>query len=475
MDNPASLFIKKSNAFYEFFLMYFKFVAIRNEYDYEINQAPAKGSYRIKINEGGKIKYYYFIYTSYNKKSDDTALIEAGEEYTNSKILEELVKNPADKDKSQHIIITLLFENEIRNLHIDRKDIKLSGEKDVNKIINDNKILFIDILSKVYKIEDLIDLIDEVTPAEREEYNEINQKIFLNLIRDLPYSLVLGAGVSIECGAKNWNGLLAAYSDKISDDKYVEDIDKVYGKVGDSNLIKAQLVKDVFNFNGKEYQYYDVLQQGLYPAGGKFDFEGAGSIQGSKTDYMLYHIARIMNKNKERKNFKVITYNYDDYLEFFINNILEEEYRFKYHSLFNGEMRLQNSLPIYHVHGFMPYQKYKTKIADKYMKSIVLTEKDYNELYNDSYRWEINVQLLTYRENICVFVGSSLTDPNIRRLIRIAKDSTKDDYRTHYALIRQDNEISQKDYAVIEKHFNKIGVKIIWTKDYGSEILSKMY
>ena len=199
-------------------------------------------------------------------------------------------------------------------------------------------------------------------------------------------------------------------------------------------------------------------------------------LNSDKKNFILYHISRIIESNRNKKNFSVLTYNYDNYLELFIDNILDVGLPLKYKSLYNSKTRASSSVSIYHVHGFLPYNEYKTHIKQTHMESIILTEQDYNNLYNDPYRWEITVQLLKYRENSCIFVGLSLTDPNIRRLIGIAKKNDNDNQQTyHYALFKRDSLMSVKDYAIVEKHFNKIGVTIVWTEDYGINILSKLY
>ena len=100
-------------------------------------------------------------------------------------------------------------------------------------------------------------------------------------------------------------------------------------------------------------------------------------------------------------------------------------------------------------------------MQEEHYKSIVLTESNYNELYNHPYDWAISCQLSFFRENTCLFIGSSLSDPNIRRLLQI----TKSDIKVHYAIMAK-NETASKDLSVISNHFLKMGVEIIWVDDY---------
>lgn len=61
-----------------------------------------------------------------------------------------------------------------------------------------------------------------------------------------------------------------------------------------------------------------------------------------------------------------------------------------------------------------------------------------------------------FRENICLFVGCSLVDPNIRRFLELAK--IQDHW--HYAILIKGG-LSIKDLAQATAHFYRLGVRTI--------------
>ena len=67
------------------------------------------------------------------------------------------------------------------------------------------------------------------------------------------------------------------------------------------------------------------------------------------------------------------------------------------------------------------------------------------------------VQQFLYRESAYLFIGCSLSDPNLRRILEI----TKVKGRLHYALMLTDS-LSKKDQFIVHRHFMRIGVECIW-------------
>ena len=123
--------------------------------------------------------------------------------------------------------------------------------------------------------------------------------------------------------------------------------------------------------------------------------------------------------------------------------------------------RTNENLLVYHVHGFLPKVKYKKDVQKVHERSICLTEADYHLLYNQPYSWPIVSQLSFFRENICLFIGCSLKDPNIRRLLEITASIPP----KHFAILTKED-LTLKDEMQVTAHFFRIGVNIIWVDRY---------
>lgn len=276
-------------------------------------------------------------------------------------------------------------------------------------------------------------------------FDKKNKKIIKYLqktIKNDNFALVLGAGVSLDPGAQSWKKLIEEYTNAIKYKNSIENVENVIKKIGDSQLTVAQLCKDLLTEN----DYFRILHDCLYSKDKPID-----------SGFAIYKIAQIVDSCQKNKNFRILTYNYDDYLEKYLDRL-----KVNYNSLYVGNCKINRKVSIYHVHGFLPKLHYKTYLSSINKKSIYLTEEDYNDLYNNPYSWQISSQLSFFRENICLFIGCSLTDPNIRRLLEIAK---KDDYLYHYAFFSKDDMI-QNDLLKISYHFYRLGIHIIWIDDY---------
>ena len=315
------------------------------------------------------------------------------------------------------------FANETIESWINEYPLDYIKSQDVERLYNNTKI-------DKFKIDDFID------------YNKYVIDRLKNDIDNGDLSIVLGAGVSYDYGAVSWNDLVSSFEKDINESISLSFDNQIKGKIGTTDLIHAQLYKDLL----PKDKYYNRIYQSLY---GEFT---SSKLKEATT---LYELGSLLKRYLKKRNIKVLTYNYDNYFEQYLDKYFSNV---KYNVFFTEGCFLNNSVPIYHIHGYLPFGK---DINEKYEESIKLTEDDYNFLYNSPYSWQIETQLEAFRKNNCLFVGCSLTDPNIRRLLKLSVDSNK----RHYAIMSIDK-MNPFELVIVSHHFSKLGVDIIWTKDF---------
>ena len=312
----------------------------------------------------------------------------------------------------------------------------------------------------------------------RDDLYQKNNNIYTNAIRTYieekkGVAIVLGAGVSKEQGAKTWDELLRDFQKEIEGQHLLDDSEAVFQEVGGTSLTTAQLCKDVW---ADEKTFAWQIHKSLYDKARELD-----------VNTELGEIAQLAQKCLKDQNFRILTYNYDDFLEQYL-----EWCGVKCCSMFTTKVRYSNgqasadfygvngqpnqSLRLYHVHGFLPKVATKSQLDTLHIRSICLTEADYNMLYNQPYSWPIASQLSFFRENICLFIGCSLSDPNIRRLLEITAYNPP----KHYAIlpmmyksidasgVAMTKQFTTKDRLQIENHFYRIGINILWVRDYSA-------
>jgi hypothetical protein len=132
------------------------------------------------------------------------------------------------------------------------------------------------------------------------------------------------------------------------------------------------------------------------------------------------------------------------------------------------------TLPCYHVHGVIPSKPFLQPLMRPTPINIgnfVFSEDEYHAEYADAYKWSNLTQIGLLGKYTGLFIGLSLEDPNIRRLL----DATHKQYpdNVNFAILPRKNgsnsghdskkRILGKLFEEVEsKSFEKIGIKAIW-------------
>lgn len=217
----------------------------------------------------------------------------------------------------------------------------------------------------------------------------------------------VGAGISKSCGLPNWTTLSLRV------------IDEAWPDTGQGF--------DVFSKSERstraKYSPLDAMRMARRKLGQQFN---------SVVSKCLYSEAANLSSTVEsivslRNVRRIICSNYDD--------LLEEGYTklgVRHCPLVQGDsVPLESDdVLIFHPHGFLPRSTYP---RDYSKDPIILSEDDYHELYAAPYSWSNVIQLNLLISFNMLFVGCSLKDPNLRRLLDISK---KVRVPHHFAIMR---------------------------------------
>lgn len=289
------------------------------------------------------------------------------------------------------------------------------------------------------------------------DYKTRNHSFILEISKSLKegkLTLVCGAGISIGANIPSWNELLLRLLDsmisRISDSqpivfKNIKPKD-FQGRLGSSSLVMGKYLKSNL---GKDF--LPELREALY-------------MQNPTTCDLIESIVELSRPQRDGKPLdSIITFNFDGLLE---ENLDKSNIK---HKAIDQEGIRNNSteLPIYHVHGYLPR---KGKITSN--QDVVFSEDAYHTQFIDPFSWSNLIQLNKLSQNTCLFIGLSLTDPNLRRLLDVAnrKDPTKN--LNHYIIKKtpdvEDNsgKVDELLMFLEEQDANELGLNVLWVDEF---------
>lgn len=278
--------------------------------------------------------------------------------------------------------------------------------------------------------------------------------------------LFLGSGISRDAGIPTWDSLISDLFVSLVDQKLKENgidlneeekselVDELKSQNNNSPLLQTRFIKQGVD------EFDNIVKAALYK----------NAKNSSRT---LEAISQICIPKRGKTGIKaIINYNFDDLIE---KNLSKDNLEYK--SIYNEGITPSNEeLGIFHVHGFLPEEE--TGYKDLSDSLWVFSEESYHKLMLDPYHWSNITQLNYLMNNTCLFIGLSMTDPNLRRLLDIATKKNVDDNCKHYVIMKRFKinngnknikQFSQINEELQESFYHELGVNVIWVNDY-SEI-----
>lgn len=291
------------------------------------------------------------------------------------------------------------------------------------------------------------------------EQNNLEEKIDLlkGALIDNQLTLVCGAGISKASSIPTWNELLVnILNDVYSNDRGSSTENKVSAEsllslMPQSNLILGKylklILKDDFN---KTVQKHLYLNYNFF-----YEFETFNPHLETNIMKAIVELSRPKRSGKRLES--IITFNFDDLIESALSNHnIEHTPIWK-----EGQTYGIDALPIFHVHGFLPNER------DVEEPNLVFSEEAYHSQFIDPYSWSNLIQLNLFSTNVCLFVGLSLSDPNLRRLLDISW--RRNQRCKHYIIMKKIPQKSKTDEIVtmlFEQDANSLGLNVIWCSDF---------
>lgn len=305
----------------------------------------------------------------------------------------------------------------------------IEGNEFVFNLLIDNSVIFKDELLYNLNRDSLI-----------KKYNEFPFILWILKFyhHKIKTTLVFGAGVNIDYGGYDWKSLISNLNNRYYENN-ISLMNEISHYVGNELFVKGKVLKtsgfDVYKELNKEIYLYKEIRS----------FDDCSST--------LYDCVSFIIKNP---NIDVITYNYDTNLEY-----LCKKRGVRYNTVYddNSFISKEAIVSIFHVHGLLPFEKYN---ESKFTDSLIFNESEYFYLYNNPYSWNISKQLHDFTFNNCIFIGISMTDPNMKRLLELSRNYLK----FNFIFLKREKGMDSKTYRDVTNYLFTYDLITIWIDDY---------
>jgi hypothetical protein len=177
-------------------------------------------------------------------------------------------------------------------------------------------------------------------------------------------------------------------------------------------------------------------------------------------------------------------------VNFNVDTIFREYIQARYRSLFVRTIERSTARPksgrigIYHMHGHLRFDPKQGIRSKEGTDKLVFTEQEYFDFFNRPTSLFNYTFLSLLREHSCLFVGLSMQDDNIRRLLHISTTEQVQDYRErdecepdekeivrHFVILRRSGK-TELD-LMKQRSLLQLGTRVLWI-DKRSDIVERL-
>ncbi len=172
----------------------------------------------------------------------------------------------------------------------------------------------------------------------------------------------------------------------------------------------------------------------------------------------------------------ILTTNYD--------NLLEAAFSTKFRYLLKPVGRTgsresrtgQRLIPVYHIHGYISVFPPRDATKKQKPSELVIAEDDYFRTFYNPHGFTDSIATRFFRQRSCLFIGSAMTDMNLRRFLFYARreHTDPDTMPRHFAIMKTTTDPRDDFIASV---LGAYGVDIIWIDDFVEidEVLKEVY
>lgn len=302
--------------------------------------------------------------------------------------------------------------------------------------------------------------------GENSENKKNSQKIFSEIdvvdkakdaFNNMRYTFFLGAGLSMDAKLPSWSELLESLLTPTNNKPFkhinTANADAISVSMGYSAIVTGRYALDGYlrdTSKSREDNYQDFIEK-------------IRTVLYRRKSNKSALITSVSKAIKRKKPAQIITYNYDELLDELLN-------KKDFYSVSDNFIPRTNQIPIYHVHGMITRDNTRPSNS-------VLSEKDYHQLYSNPHNWVNVVQLNALYTSTCFFIGFSMTDPNQRRLLELAREkdinSDESDRLPHFVFLKKtplkgeaSESVNNEHWKEIEYMMSDFGLNVIWFNDF---------